>query len=135
MDEPLISQKTPYQLHLAPGKYYWCACGESKSQPFCDGSHKAKRLFTPIAFEITESKTVCFVVANTLRTNHSATALIRKSKNGRGNCCSFNTAGYRRVVCHQSIRRRRLRHRRPMLQRKSTNFRGEDTYNPLRRIP
>ena len=22
--------------------YYWCACGQSKNQPFCDGSHNKK---------------------------------------------------------------------------------------------
>ncbi|MCX7907946.1 MAG: CDGSH iron-sulfur domain-containing protein, partial [Ignavibacteria bacterium] len=40
MPEPLCSQKSPYQIKLINGKYFWCACGESKAQPFCDGSHK-----------------------------------------------------------------------------------------------
>jgi CDGSH-type Zn-finger protein len=34
------SKSTPYLLNLEPGTYYWCACGRSKKQPFCDGSHK-----------------------------------------------------------------------------------------------
>ena len=41
MAEPLIPQKSPYAVELAPGDYWWCACGQSKRQPFCDGSHKA----------------------------------------------------------------------------------------------
>jgi CDGSH-type Zn-finger protein len=41
MGEPLIAQKAPYAVAVEAGKtYYWCACGQSAKQPFCDGSHK-----------------------------------------------------------------------------------------------
>ena len=41
-DQPIVAQKAPYPVELEAGKsYYWCACGKSKNQPFCDGSHKA----------------------------------------------------------------------------------------------
>ena len=53
MDQPEIAQKSPYILDLAPGTYWWCACGRSKNQPFCDGSHKTTP-FTPVKFELTQ---------------------------------------------------------------------------------
>ncbi len=38
---PAIARQRPYYRTLEAGRtYYWCACGRSKSQPFCDGSHK-----------------------------------------------------------------------------------------------
>jgi len=41
MSEPVIAQKSPYPVDVKAGEaYWWCACGRSKSQPFCDGSHK-----------------------------------------------------------------------------------------------
>ena len=41
MAEPTIAQKSPYSVAVEAGKtYYWCACGKSANQPFCDGSHK-----------------------------------------------------------------------------------------------
>jgi CDGSH iron-sulfur domain-containing protein 3 len=41
MAEPHIAQKAPYKVAVEAGKsYWWCACGQSKNQPFCDGSHK-----------------------------------------------------------------------------------------------
>jgi len=58
MSEPVIAQKSPYQVKLTAGTYYWCACGESKRQPFCDGSHKAKGAFTPVRFDLNEDKVV-----------------------------------------------------------------------------
>lgn len=33
-------KKSPDTLELEPGKYWWCSCGKSANQPFCDGSHK-----------------------------------------------------------------------------------------------
>ena len=51
MDQPEIAQKSPYVLELAPGTYWWCACGKSKNQPFCDGSHQGSA-FTPVKTEI-----------------------------------------------------------------------------------
>ena len=44
---------------MEKGTYYWCACGRSKAQPFCDGSHKGTE-FTPLKVEITENKTVAW---------------------------------------------------------------------------
>lgn len=41
MTEPAIPQKSPYVMDMKPGEYWWCACGFSKKQPFCDGSHQA----------------------------------------------------------------------------------------------
>jgi CDGSH iron-sulfur domain-containing protein 3 len=38
---PVIAQKNPFAVHVEEGKtYWWCVCGKSASQPFCDGSHK-----------------------------------------------------------------------------------------------
>lgn len=57
MDDPVIAQKAPYEMELEPGTYYWCACGRSKSQPFCDGSHEGTG-FEPKEFVIAEKQTV-----------------------------------------------------------------------------
>lgn len=47
---PHIAQKAPFKVEVEAGKtYYWCACGNSKKQPLCDGSHKGGP-FTPIAY-------------------------------------------------------------------------------------
>ncbi|MBM3568730.1 MAG: CDGSH iron-sulfur domain-containing protein [Alphaproteobacteria bacterium] len=43
-DEPVIAQKGSYKVELLAGyRYAWCACGLSKSQPFCDGSHTSSK--------------------------------------------------------------------------------------------
>ena len=39
MAEPIIAKRSPYVLTETPGERFWCACGRSKSQPYCDGSH------------------------------------------------------------------------------------------------
>ncbi len=57
MTEPVVAQKGPYALTLQPGTYWWCACGRSKTQPFCDGSHKVTDI-TPVKLELTETKQV-----------------------------------------------------------------------------
>ena len=57
MAEPNIAQKGPYRMKMEPGKYYWCACGKSSNQPFCNGSHKGTE-FSPVMVEITEDKQV-----------------------------------------------------------------------------
>lgn len=59
MSEPTIAQKSPFVLKTKPGTYWWCACGKSKGQPFCDGSHKGSS-FSPLKVEITEEKTVAW---------------------------------------------------------------------------
>jgi CDGSH-type Zn-finger protein len=57
MTEPVCAQKAPFAVELEAGSYWWCACGRSQSQPFCDGSHKGTE-FSPLAFTLTERQKV-----------------------------------------------------------------------------
>ena len=57
MSKPRIAQKSPYLVQLSPGTYWWCQCGRSANQPFCDGSHKGTE-FSPMKVEVTETGTV-----------------------------------------------------------------------------
>lgn len=57
MTAPVSPQQQPYRVDLEPGKYWWCSCGRSAKQPFCDGSHKDTG-FSPVAVDVTEAKTL-----------------------------------------------------------------------------
>lgn len=56
----LIYDKKPFKITCVQGKrYVWCSCGWSKTQPFCDGSHKnifLKVKLKPVFFTVTETK-------------------------------------------------------------------------------
>ena len=80
MTEPVVAQKAPYGVEVESGKtYFWCACGKSSKQPFCDGSHsngshsngshsdgshsdgsETHSEFAPMKFEAEESKLLYF---------------------------------------------------------------------------
>ena len=60
MTDSVVAQKEPYAVDVEAGKeYYWCACGRSTRQPFCDGSHKGTGI-TPRPYTADETKTVYF---------------------------------------------------------------------------
>lgn len=58
--QPVIARKGPYGKVVKKGEtYWWCACGLSKSQPFCDGSHKGTD-FEPVKFVAEDNVMVAF---------------------------------------------------------------------------
>jgi len=60
MTEPMIAQKSPFAVETEAGKsYFWCSCGESSKQPFCDGSHKGST-FAPTKFTAEKDGKVFF---------------------------------------------------------------------------
>ena len=60
MTDPVIVQKAPMPIEVEKGKnYFWCSCGKSANQPFCDGSHKDTGMM-PIKFIAPASKKVFF---------------------------------------------------------------------------
>lgn len=60
MTKVICPQKAPYAIHVEAGKtYFWCTCGKSQKQPFCDGAHKGSG-FKSIPYQATETKTVYF---------------------------------------------------------------------------
>lgn len=60
MTEPVVPQKSPYAVDVEAGKsYWWCACGRSATQPFCDGSHKGSA-FVPREYKAEQAGTVWF---------------------------------------------------------------------------
>lgn len=59
-DEPALPRKTPCAVEVESGqRYFWCACGRSESQPFCDGSHKGTA-FSPVPFTAERHEWVWF---------------------------------------------------------------------------
>jgi CDGSH-type Zn-finger protein len=57
---PNIAQKAPFPVPVQAGEtYWWCACGRSKSQPFCDGSHQGGP-FTPVEYTAEKTTTLWF---------------------------------------------------------------------------
>ena len=59
-DTPKIAAKQPVPVEVSAGKtYFWCSCGRSETQPFCDGSHK-DTAFTPVKYQAEVDKTLFF---------------------------------------------------------------------------
>ena len=56
-NEPKSAGTAPIVTKLPAGDHFWCSCGYSAHQPFCDGSHKGQG-FTPLKFTLEEEKTV-----------------------------------------------------------------------------
>lgn len=60
MSEPVVASKTPFPVDVKAGRqYFWCACGRSAKQPFCDGSHKGTGL-EPVPMTPEQDKTLYF---------------------------------------------------------------------------
>jgi CDGSH-type Zn-finger protein len=60
MVSPAVPRKRPYAIEVEAGEtYWWCACGLSRTQPFCDGSH-ADGPFLPLGWTAEEGGIVQF---------------------------------------------------------------------------
>ncbi len=57
MEEPVVYKRQSQSMNLDPGVYYYCRCGRTSDQPFCDGSHKGTS-FEPKRFKVSEPTTV-----------------------------------------------------------------------------
>ena len=58
MSDPQCPQKAPYPVEARTGdKLFWCSCGKSANQPFCDGSHQGSD-FTPVKIDVDAEKTL-----------------------------------------------------------------------------
>jgi CDGSH iron-sulfur domain-containing protein 3 len=90
MSEPIIAQKFPFVQKVEPGIYFWCACGRSKGQPFCDGSHKGTG-FAPLKTEIAEARPSRGAVASTRKTRSFATGATRSCRDSL-NLFRFNNS-------------------------------------------
>ena len=61
MENSKASQKAPYKVKVEKGKtYFWCSCGMSQKQPFCDGAHKKQGKFKSVKYVAHEDKEVYF---------------------------------------------------------------------------
>ena len=61
MEKPLCAQKGPYKVKIEKGKtYFWCSCGTSNKQPFCDGSHKKAGIFKSLKYFADSDEEVFF---------------------------------------------------------------------------
>ena len=60
MSDSIVAKHGPCSVALKVGRtYFWCACGRSQGQPFCDGSHKGTSI-TPLMYTAEKSGQVWF---------------------------------------------------------------------------
>lgn len=59
MATPTIVQRAPFVIQEAAGTKWWCACGMSQTQPYCDGAHKGSGI-TPLKVEVAQPGTVAW---------------------------------------------------------------------------
>ncbi len=60
MSDAVVAKNGPYLVEVEEGKsYFWCSCGQSKNQPFCDGSHSGTD-FTPVKWTADETRKKAF---------------------------------------------------------------------------
>jgi CDGSH-type Zn-finger protein len=58
--KPNPARFEPYEVNVEAGKtYVWCACGRSRNQPFCDGSHSGTGI-VPVPYKAETSQTIYF---------------------------------------------------------------------------
>jgi CDGSH-type Zn-finger protein len=77
---PEIGGRRPIPIMLEAGKsYWWCACGRSKSQPFCDGSHKGSP-FSPVEYKPAAAEEAFSALASAPPKSRCAMAVIKDSE-------------------------------------------------------
>ena len=60
MSEPVVAAREPVEFEVTEGEtYWWCACGRSKNQPFCDGSHEGTGL-EPVEYTASHTRRLFF---------------------------------------------------------------------------
>jgi len=83
MTNPDIFQKSPLPTEVEEGKtYFWCACGKSTKQPYCDGSHKGTE-FSPVKYTAEKRARSFSVDVNTAPKHPCATERIQSCKTTR----------------------------------------------------
>ncbi len=59
MADPQIARRSPFVVSEMPGERWWCACGRSKGQPYCDDSHEGTG-FVPIQANVVKAGKVAW---------------------------------------------------------------------------
>ena len=68
MGNPATPQKSPYKVKVEKNKtYFWCVCGLSQKQPFCDGSHKKDGVFKSLKYLAKSDEVVFFCGCKTTK--------------------------------------------------------------------
>jgi len=89
-DTPVIAQRSPIAVEVEAGKtYFWCQCGLSSKQPFCDGSHKSTA-FTPIRYRKNLKRSFSAGVS-ILKVNRCVTAPTNRSNQRLGHSGAVDT--------------------------------------------
>ena len=79
MDNQKTAKNSPEKVKLEiEKKYYWCTCGLSTKQPFCDGTHKAKGEFRPCILTFLNKKNIFCAIVKKLKIHRFVTGPTNK---------------------------------------------------------